>query len=192
MVEVDASGVVFTADFVSGEREEVVVTAVRGLGERLVSGESAGEEWAVRDGEAIRRRYSESAISAEQAVEVARMARRVEEYFGSPQDVEWAISEDKLHLLQARPMTALPEPVGWEPPVPGYWMRNFRLGEWLPEAMTPLFADWLLGLIEDGYLDGMRSTVGAALPFPYSPINGWYYASLPELSPRLLARAVLQ
>ena len=89
-------------------------------------------------------------------------------------------------------MTALPEPVGWEPPVPGYWMRNFRLGEWLPEAMTPLFADWLLGLIEDGYLDGMRSTVGAALPFPYSPINSWYYASLPEPSPRLLARAVLQ
>lgn len=192
MVEAEASGVAFTADPVTGEREEAVVTAVRGLGERLVSGESAGEEWAVRDGEAIRRRYSESAISAEQAVEVARMARRVEEYFGSPQDVEWAISDDKLYLLQARPMTALPEPVGWEPPVPGYWMRNFRLGEWLPEAMTPLFADWLLGLIEDGYLDGMRSTVGTALAFPYSSINGWYYASLPEPSPRLLARAVLQ
>jgi rifampicin phosphotransferase len=118
--------------------------------------------------------------------------RRVEAHFGSPQDVEWTISKGRLYLLQARPMTALPEPVGWEPPVPGYWMRNFRLGEWLPEAMTPLFADWLLGLIEDGYLDGMRFTVGAALPFPYSPINGWYYASLPELSPRLLARAVLQ
>ena len=192
MVEADASGVAFTADPVTGVREEAVVTAVQGLGERLVSGESAGEEWAVRDGEAICRRSSESVISAEQAVEVAGMARRVEEYIGSPQDVEWAISEDKLYLLQARPMTALPEPVGWEPPVPGYWMRNFRLGEWLPEAMTPLFADWLLGLIEDGYLDGMRSTVGAALPFPYSPINGWYYASLPEPSPRMLGRAVLQ
>src|SRR5215208_4974025 len=55
-----------------------------------------------------------------------------------------------LYLLQVRPMTALPEAVEWEPPAPGYWMRNFRLGEWLPEAMTPLFADWLLALIEGG------------------------------------------
>jgi rifampicin phosphotransferase len=75
----------------------------------------------------------------------------VEEHFGSPQDIEWAISGDELYLLQARPMTAMPEPVEWKPPTAGYWMRNFRLGEWLPEAMTPLFADWLLELIEDGY-----------------------------------------
>ena len=51
-------------------------------------------------------------------------------------------------------------------------MRNFRLGEWLPEAMTPLFADWLLELIEDGYLRGMHSTVGTAVPFRYATING--------------------
>ena len=89
-------------------------------------------------------------------------------------------------------MTALPEPVEWKPPRPGYWMRNFRLGEWLPEAMTPLFADWLLGLIEDGYLRGMRSTVGTTVPFRYAAINGWYYTTLPEVSPRLLARALLE
>jgi len=106
--------------------------------------------------------------------------------------VEWAISGDELYLLQARPMTALPEPVEWEPPAPGYWMRNFRLGEWLPEAMTPLFADWLLVLIEEGYLRGLRSAAGAAVPFGYAQVNGWYYTALPEVSPRLLARALLQ
>ncbi len=47
-------------------------------------------------------------------------------------------------------MTALPEPVSWTPPGPGLWMRNFRLGEWLPEAVTPLFATWLLPVMEDG------------------------------------------
>ncbi|QIN85406.1 hypothetical protein GBA63_22130 (plasmid) [Rubrobacter tropicus] len=192
MVDADSAGVAFTADPVTGERAEVVVTAVRGLGEGLVSGEAAGDEWAVRDGEAVRRRSSEDAISAEQATRVAGLARRVEEHFGSPQDIEWAISGDDLYLLQARPMTALPEAASWKPPVPGYWMRNFRLGEWLPEAMTPLFADWLLGLIEGGYLGGMRATVGAILPFPHAAINGWYYAALPEPSSRLLARAVLQ
>jgi rifampicin phosphotransferase len=120
------------------------------------------------------------------------LARRVEAHFGPPQDVEWAISSGVLYLLQARPMTALPEPVEWKPPAAGYWMRNFRLGEWLPEAMTPLFADWLLVLIEEGYLRGLRSAAGAAVPFRYAAINGWYYTTLPEVSPRLLARALVE
>src|SRR5215203_2268801 len=192
MVEADASGVAFTANPVTGERGEVVITAACGLGERLVSGEAVGDEWVVRDDEASCRRKIESAITAEQAVKIAELARRVEAHFGSPQDIEWAISGDKLYLLQSRPMTALPEPTEWKPPRPGYWMRNFRLGQWLPEAMTPLFAEWLLELIEDGYLRGMRSTVGAAVPFRYASINGWYYTTLPEVSPQLLVRALVE
>jgi rifampicin phosphotransferase len=192
MVVADSAGVAFTANPVTGESGEVVVTAVRGLGERLVSGEAVGDEWVVRRNDASCRRDSESAITAEQAFEVAALARRVEERFGSPQDIEWAILGDGLYLLQTRPMTALPEPVEWRPPAPGYWMRNFRLGEWLPEAMTPLFADWLLRLIEDGYLRGMRATVGTAVPFGYAAIHGWYYTSLPKVSPWILAWAMLQ
>jgi rifampicin phosphotransferase len=192
MVDADSSGVAFTADPLTGRRDEVVITAVRGLGERLVSGEAVGEEWLVRDEDATLRRESEGTLTAEKALEVAVLARRVEAHFGPPQDVEWAISGDELYLLQARPMTALPEAVAWEPPQPGYWMRNFRLGEWLPEAMTPLFADWLLVLIEEGYLGGLRSVAGAAVPFGYAQVNGWYYTSLPEVSPRLLARALLE
>jgi phosphoenolpyruvate synthase/pyruvate phosphate dikinase len=172
MVEADSAGVAFTADPVTGRRDEVVITAVRGLGEKLVSGEAVGDEWVARGEDATPRRESKGAITRRLALEVAGLARRVEAHFGCPQDVEWAISGGALYLLQARPMTALPEAVEWEPPAPGYWMRNFRLGEWLPEAMTPLFADWLLALIEGGYLRGMRSTVGASVPFPYAPING--------------------
>ena len=70
------------------------------------------------------------------------------------------------------------------------WMRNFRLGEWLPEPMTPLFADWLLPRIEDGYLDGMHDTVGAVIPFRYASVNGWYYNAIPVPTPALLAGAV--
>jgi rifampicin phosphotransferase len=192
MVEADSSGVAFTANPLTGRRDEVVITAVRGLGERLVSGDAVGDEWVVRGEDATLRRESEGAIDAGRALEVAALARRVEERFGPPQDLEWAISDSVLYLLQARPMTALPEPAEWKPPRPGYWMRNFRLGEWLPEAMTPLFADWLLVLIEEGYLRGLRSAAGAAVPFGYAAINGWYYTALPEVSPRLLARALLQ
>jgi rifampicin phosphotransferase len=192
MVEADAAGVAFTANPLTGERGEVVITAVRELGERLVSGAAVGDEWVVRDGAAVCRRADEAAISAGQAADLAALARRVEEHFESPQDIEWAISAGRLYLLQARPMTALPEPVHWTPPAPGYWMRNFRLGEWLPEAMTPLFTHWLLELIEDGYLRGMRTTVGTAVPFRYAAINGWYYTTLPEVSPRLLGRALVE
>ena len=91
-----------------------------------------------------------------------------------------------MWLLQARPMTALPDPVDWTPPTPGYWMRNLRLGEWLPEPMTPLFADWLLDRLDHGEQQATREDVGAALPFPYAAINGWYYLATPPLSPRTL------
>jgi pyruvate,water dikinase len=66
-------------------------------------------------------------------------------------------------------------------------MRNFRLGEWLPEPVTPLFATWLLPLLETGYLDGMHASVGVRVPFRYALINGWYYTAPPIPSPALLA-----
>jgi pyruvate,water dikinase len=95
-----------------------------------------------------------------------------------------------LWLLQARPMTALPEPVSWTAPGPGLWMRNFRLGEWLPEAVTPLFGTWLLPVLEAGYLDGMHASVGVRVPFRYALVNGWYYNATPIPSPKLLARVL--
>lgn len=194
MLTPDAAGVAFTANPVTGDRADVVITAARGLGERVVAGQAVGDEWVVREGRAICRRSVEQAIGAEQAAAIAELARRVEAHLGTPQDIEWAIERGRLYLLQARPMTALPEPVDWTPPSPGYWMRNFRLGEWLPEPMTPLFRDWLLELIEAGYLDGMRATTGAAVPFRHAAINGWYYTAppSPRAIPGIFARALVQ
>ena len=132
-------------------------------------------------------------LAAGQAQAVADLAREVAERYGQPQDVEWAIDhEGMLWLLQARPMTALPDSVSWTAPGPGLWMRNFRLGEWLPEAVTPLFATWLLPMLEDGYLDGMHATVGLRVPFRYALVNGWYYNATPIPSPRLLGRVLWQ
>jgi rifampicin phosphotransferase len=204
MVAADAAGVAFTANPLTGDRDEVVITAVRGLGERLVAGQATGDQWVVRDGQASCARATEQAITAEQARQIAALARRVHTHLASPQDVEWAITTDPsgsagtdgveggLWLLQARPMTALPEPVTWTPPAAGYWMRNFRLGEWLPEPMTPLFADWLLDRIDHGERQATRDHVGTTLPFPNAAINGWYYLATPPLSPRTILTALLQ
>ena len=191
MVHPDAAGVAFTANPVSGARDEAVITAVRGLGERLVAGEAIGDQWVIHHGQASCTRATEQALTADRALAVADLARRVEQHYGAPQDLEWATTGDRLWLLQARPMTALPEPVDWTPPAPGYWMRNFRLGEWLPEPMTPLFADWLLERLEHGYLQATRQHTGAALVFPHAAINGWYYTATPQLSPRTLLSVLL-
>jgi phosphohistidine swiveling domain-containing protein len=204
MVPAEAAGVAFTANPLTGDRDEVVITAVPGLGERLVAGQATGDQWIVRHGQARRTRATEQAISADQARQIATLARRVHAHLGSPQDLEWAIATDPsdrdgadgveggLWLLQARPMTALPDPVDWTPPAPGYWLRNLRLGEWLPEPMTPLFADWLLERLDHGEQQATREDVGAALPFPHAAINGWYYLAIPPLSPRTIATTLLR
>jgi pyruvate,water dikinase len=205
MVAADAAGVAFTANPLTGDRDEVVITAVRGLGERLVAGQATGDQWVVRDGQASCTRATEQAITADQARQIAALGRRVHAHLATPQDVEWAITTDPsgsaagtdggeggLWLLQARPMTALPDPVTWTPPAAGYWMRNFRLGEWLPESMTPLFADWLLDRIDHGERQAARDDVGTTLPFPHAAINGWYYLATPPLSPRTILTALLQ
>src|SRR6266851_1304879 len=196
MLAPEAAGVAFTADPVTGRRDQVVITAARGLGERVVSGEAMGDEWVMREGTAECRRSAESAITREQAVEIAALARRVAAHFGGvPQDVEWAIERGHMYLLQARPMTALPDEVDWTPPEPGYWLRTFRLGEWLSDPMTPLFRDWLLILLEEGLLHGMRETTGTTIAFPRAIINGWYYsmaAPRPGSIPAELARALVE
>jgi pyruvate,water dikinase len=198
MVPAEAAGVAFTANPLTGERDQVVISAVCGLGEQLVAGQATGDQWIVRDAQARRIRTTEPAITADQAGQIATLARRVQAHLGSPQDLEWAISTDPsgteggLWLLQARPMTALPDPVDWTPPTPGYWMRNLRLGEWLPEPMTPLFADWLLHRLDQGEQQASRDHVGTTLPFPHAAINGWYYLATPALSPRTIATTLLQ
>jgi rifampicin phosphotransferase len=193
MVVAEFAGVGFTANPVTGDRDDIVVTAVRGLGERLVSGEATGQEWVIRERQATcTRQGGEDVLSVGQALEVAELARSIATRFGVPQDIEWAIDhQQQLFLLQARAMTALPDPVEWTPPGPGLWTRNFRLGEWLPEAMTPLFADWPLHRIEAGYLDGMRATARVSVPFRYASVNGWYYNATPIPSPRLLLQVLL-
>ena len=193
MVAADAAGVAFTADPMTGDRDSVVVTAVRGLGERLVGGEAIGDEWVVRDCEAECRRCSEDVIGAEQARAVAELARRAEAIFGTPQDVEWAIAGGQLYMLQARPMTALPEAAAWVPPHGGWWLRNFRLGEWLPEPVTPLFSTWLLPSLGRGVSRALAAETGLALRLDDVVINGWYYSTPPPRAvERPLARQLMR
>jgi rifampicin phosphotransferase len=190
MVAPAAAGVALTADPISGDRRTCVVTAVRGLGERLVSGAAIGDEWVVRDGVARARRQPEHAIDPGQALRVANEARRIAAALRVPQDIEWAIDADGgLWILQARPMTALPPDVSWGPPAPGAYTRQLRFGEWISEPVTPLFESWLLTAMEERTHADYLKMIGQRIPRPYHVVvNGWYFYTLNWATPGAFAR----
>jgi pyruvate,water dikinase len=137
MVHADAAGVAFSADPRTGD-DQAVVSAVRGIGESLVSGEAVADEWIVRDGKAKPVVQPECAVDEFTVLRIAELARRVSTKRGAPQDIEWAISGDELYLLQARPITGLPVKPELKIPAEGSWTKD---NVHCPELMTPFGAD---------------------------------------------------
>jgi len=113
-----AAGVAFSADPVSGRRGVAVVSAVRGTGDKLVSGEVDGQDYRVDRTNTVIEQSVEACdaiLDDRQVRRIAGLARRLEQHFGQPQDIEWAIADDTLYLLQSRPITSLaslPDPDG--------------------------------------------------------------------------------
>ncbi len=133
MVASERSGVMFTADPATGDRSRVVIEAARGLGEVVVSGMVEPDTYVVaKDGhhvlEARIGHQSFMIVSGaqgdervelepeagvrrilddEEAVALARIAARIEDHFGAPQDVEWAAVEGRIFVVQSRPITTL-------------------------------------------------------------------------------------
>ena len=192
MVRPAAAGVALTAEPVNGDRRTCVVTAVRGMGERLVSGAALGDEWVVRERVATARRRAERAIDRRQALHVASVSRGIAAARGAPQDIEWAIDADgTLWILQARPMTALPPDVSWVAPARGAYTRTLRFGEWISEPVTQLFESWLLTRMEERLHALLREWIGQRAPRPHHVVvNGWYFYSVNWLSPASLARSL--
>ncbi|MGH2461940.1 MAG: PEP/pyruvate-binding domain-containing protein [Chloroflexota bacterium] len=136
MVQADVAGVLFTANPVTGSLDEIVIDASPGLGEAVVAGLVTPEHLvldrrtlavierrpgsrnvvvrAVPTGGTAQRRVSgderpgKPYLSDMAAGELARLAIAVERHFAAPQDVEWAWADRRFALLQARPITTLP------------------------------------------------------------------------------------
>ena len=132
MVFPRASGILFTADPVTGNRRVATVDAGFGLGEALVSGLVNPDVFKVRDGDVVARtiaakqravnalptggtqavevdpqRQEEPALTDAQAVRLVHLGRRIEEHFGCPQDIEWCLADDDFQIVQSRPITTL-------------------------------------------------------------------------------------
>jgi pyruvate,water dikinase len=134
MVDAERSGVMFTADPATNDLGVVVIDAARGLGEVVVGGRVEPDLYRVakqplhvveRRGGAQRevlawdaatgsQRVEETdaasgvpVLSDEQVLEVATIGVRIEEHYGAPQDVEWAIAGGTVYVVQSRPITTL-------------------------------------------------------------------------------------
>lgn len=112
MVRARCAGVAFSADPVSGRRDRIMVSAIAGLGDRLVGGEEDGQRYLLaRDNGAVLERPAEGPVlSPTDLAALHRLTLAVEAACGGPQDMEWAFEADRLFLLQARPITTALRP----------------------------------------------------------------------------------
>jgi len=137
MVNARTAGVVFTINPATGDNSQIVIDACWGLGEGVVSGSTAIDEWVVNkvSMQIIERKISEKKIyydlvketgkpayielplekqnvacmTDEEVIELAKMAKRVEKHFGVAQDIEWAIDKDLSSLGNLMLLQARPE-----------------------------------------------------------------------------------
>lgn len=132
MVFPQAAGIMFTADPVTSNRKVLSIDASFGLGEALVSGLVNPDIYKVRKGiiddkkisakklaihaskkggtqkrEILLQHQNEQTLTDEQILQLEGLGRKIETYFGSPQDIEWCLAEDTIFIVQSRPITTL-------------------------------------------------------------------------------------
>lgn len=104
MIPADVSGVVFTADPTARDRRWMVVSAVNGLGDVLVQGKAEGETWRIERA-AGTVEGNGRILTKTQLLTLVTLSKKIEELFGSAQDIEFAWAHREFYILQARPIT---------------------------------------------------------------------------------------
>ena len=133
MIDADISGVAFSVDPINGNRDAVVISSVYGLGEGLVSGLLDSDNFTITPSKIISNikkktqkivldesKQKETCIVAvkddlqeapslkqTELRHISHITNEIESFYGKPQDIEWALSNNKFYILQARPITTL-------------------------------------------------------------------------------------
>jgi rifampicin phosphotransferase len=169
LVPADVAGILFTANPVTGARHQIVINAAWGLGEAIVGGHVTPDTFIVdkqtgalesqeiadknvmtvqspegtRDELVSSEKRKQAALTESQAIELSKLGTQIEKLYEQPMDIEWALHDGHFFILQARPITALPEPrltLDWKLPRPdGKYVRQSVI-ELLPDPLSPLFA----------------------------------------------------
>ncbi len=133
MIDPDISGVFFTCNPINGKNDQIIINSVYGVGEGLVSGLLDADTFVlnkdngtliektivektkklIRDGsnqkclevEVENDKVNQESLNDHQLKELVSLANKIENFYGRPQDVEWAIKDGVLYILQSRPVT---------------------------------------------------------------------------------------
>jgi phosphohistidine swiveling domain-containing protein len=184
MATATVSGILFTANPVTQNRQECLINANWGLGESVVSGKVSPDEYIV-DKERLfvtRRTIAEKTLmitlGAKGAVEIpvpieqqrqpcladaqihelTVIGKQIEAHFGTPQDIEWGLADKHLYILQSRPITTLQTT---SQTVSVIW-SNQRTRELLQETVV-FWSNW-----------NFRET----MPYPLPPLSWSYWMDL--------------
>jgi phosphoenolpyruvate synthase/pyruvate phosphate dikinase len=186
MVPADASAIAFSADPVSGARDVVVVNAARGLGDAIASGTITPDSYTVRKRDLVitsRACADGGAVPDGDVAAIARLAIQLETIMGGPVDIECALRDGELHLLQCRPITSLAEefPVTWDNPGDATltWERE---DSHFDRVLGPLAIEF----IRNGPDYGIRKRfldIGFPMLVRHAAFNGRFYVSSKPLVP---------
>lgn len=199
MIPAEVSGILFTANPMSGVRDEIVLDAAWGLGEAIVGGMVTPDHIVIdkasgaikqitigdkaimtvptasgtEDREVEESKRHAQVLDAAQVAELTKLGAAVEKSYGVPQDIEWCLANGKFYVVQARPITTLPpDAVKWESPVDGAkWLKDIQAAEWATEPLSPLGATTTFAT--------MIAARQREFPMQKSPwyalMNGWLY-----------------
>jgi pyruvate,water dikinase len=189
LVPAQAAGVAFTANPVTGARGEMMINAAWGLGEAVVSGQVTPDtivinkqtgaitsqeiaskevmtvrlETGTREEPVPAGQRKQAALEPAQAAELARLGVQIEQLYDQPMDIEWALCDGRIFIVQARPITALPEPhasLDWSVPRKGAIYFRQSVAELLPEPLSPLFVTLALPLWNEATQQIMTQSLG--------------------------------
>lgn len=165
-VDAARGGVMFGVDPVTGDTRHIVIEAVVGGPEKLVSGRVTAQHYLVtRRGRLVsldrlpvrtarRSPHARRLLGRTELLLLSRLARRTERVFGGPQDVEWAIEDDgTMLLLQSRPVTATADGT-----LTGPVLGPGPLGETFPDPLSVLETDLWVRPLRAGVLDALAET----------------------------------
>lgn len=197
MISATAAGVAFSRDPVTGSPDRVVIDAVPGLGEPLVSGRAVPDHyvvnWSVEHGGTLARavpavkatalrltgegvvtvslpeeRRNQGTLTESEALELAGVVKRVEGRFGGAVDVEWAYEGRRLWLLQARPAGVAAGASSLAGEACEWSRANFK--ETLPDVPSPLGIAFLKEFMEHHIIRCYRN-LGCRIPAESSSVR---------------------
>lgn len=130
MIDAETAGVMFTANPVNGRRDEMLISAGYGLGESIVSGQITPDTFILSKTGSVKeqilgskeisillskngtvleevpmKKRQEFCLGNHEFQQLTDLAKAVEQHYGCPMDTEWALSQGKIYMLQARPIT---------------------------------------------------------------------------------------